>query len=80
MTTLFRERMPYADATRGFLRAGRELLGIGYYGMAVTVLRDGRAAAERFLQAGLSAQEDRQIGATLAAIAAELDALVGGGS
>ena len=35
----------------------------------VTVLRDGRAAAERFLQAGLSAQEDRQIGATLAAIA-----------
>ena len=80
MTTLFRERMPYADATRGFLRAGRELLGIGYYGMAVTVLRDGRAAAERFLQAGLSAQEDRQIGATLVAIAAELDTLVGGGS
>ncbi len=33
MTTLFRERMPYADATRGFLRAERELLGIGYYGV-----------------------------------------------
>ena len=48
--------------------------------MAVKVLQDGRAAAERFLQAGLSAQEDRQIGATLAAIAAELDTLVGGGS
>ena len=80
MTALFRERMPYAEATRGFLRAGRELLGIGYYGVAVKVLQDGRAAAERFLQAGLSAQEDRQIGATLAAIAAELDTLVGGGS
>ena len=49
MTTRFREQMPYAEATRGFLRAGRELVGIGYYGMAATVLRDGRAAAERFL-------------------------------
>ena len=80
MTTLFRERLPYADATRGFLRAGRELLGIGYYGMAVKVLQDGRSAGQRFLQAGLSPQEDRQIGATLAAIAAELDTLVGGRS
>ena len=80
MTTRFREQMPYAEATRGFLRAGRELVGIGYYGMAATVLRDGRAAAERFLQAGLSAQEDRQIGATLAAIGAELEALIGGQS
>ena len=80
MTTLFRERMPYADATRGFLRAGRELLGIGYYGMAVKVLQDGRSAGRRFLQAGLSPQEDRQIGATLAAIAAELDTLTGGRS
>ena len=78
MTTLFREQMPYAEATRGFLRAGRELLGIGYYGMEATVLRDGRAAAERFLQAGLAAQENRQIGATLTAIAAELEALNGG--
>ena len=80
MTTLFRERMPYADATRCFLRAAGEPLRYGLYGIAVKVLQDGRAAAERFLQAGLSAQEDRQIGATLAAIAAELDTLAGGGS
>ena len=78
MTTLLtREHLAYADAVRGFLRAGRELVGIGYYGMAVTVLRAGRDAGDRFLQAGLSAQEKRQIRATLAAIDAELASLVG---
>lgn len=76
-TVLVREHFAYADAVRGFLRAGRELVGIGYYGMAVTVLRAGRDAGDRFLQAGLSAPENRQIRATLAAIDAELADLTG---